>query len=193
MERRLKCIFAASLLLGMAGAAPAQESTARRQRPAPAFELENWQGKKVSLNDFRGKVVLLQFFQSGCPPCQQEAPLLEHLYGEYQNQGVVIVGISHDAGGALAVKKFASDFGITYPLLLGDIEVAVRYIGVTPLYYSFTIPRSYLIDRQGTIVREFLLDEGKSPAKEVASMEQAVKDVLARSSATSPASTSSSN
>ena len=193
MERRLECVLAVSLLLGLASPGPAQESPVRRQRPAPAFELENYQGNKVSLNEFRGKVVLLQFFQSGCPPCQQEAPLLERLYREYQNKGVVIVGISHDAGGAQAVKKFASDFGITYPLLLGDIEVAVRYIGVTPLYYSFTIPRSYLIDRQGTIVQEFLPDDGKSPAKEVASMEQAIKDVLARSPATSPASTPSSN
>ena len=193
MERRLECVLAASLLLGLASSGSAQEGTAGRQRPAPHFELENWQGKKVSLNEFRGKVVLLQFFQSGCPRCQQEAPVLERLYREYQNKGVVILGISHDAGGAQAVKKFASDFGITYQLLLGDIEVAVRYIGVTPLYYSFTIPHYFLIDRQGTIVGEFPADDGKSPDAEVANLQQAIKNVLARSSATSPAGTPSSN
>jgi peroxiredoxin len=193
MGHRLACVLAASLLLGLARSGPAQDGTAGRLRPAPAFELENYQGKKVSLNEFRRKVVLLQFFQSGCPRCQQEAPLLERLYREYQNKGVVIVGISHDAGGAQAVKKFASDFGITFPLLLGDIEVAVRYIGVTPQHPSFAIPHYFLIDRQGTIVGEFPADDTKSPDEEVANLERAIKDVLAGSPATSPASASSSN
>jgi peroxiredoxin len=193
MERRFECVLVAFLLLGLASSGPPQERTAGRQRPAPDFELENWQGKKVSLNDFRGKVVLLQFFQSGCPRCQQEAPLLERVYREYQSKGLVITGISHDAGGRQAVKKFASDFGITYQLLLGDIEVAVRYIGITPQHSSFTIPHYFLIDRQGTIVGEFPADDGKSPDDEVANLEQAIKNVLARSPATSPASTPSSN
>jgi peroxiredoxin len=178
MKRRLACILVTSLLLALASTGTAQQSTGRRQRQAPDFTLNDWQGKKVPMSDFRGKVVLLQFFQSACSACQLEAPFLEHLYGEYQNKGMVVVGISHDAGGAEAVKRFASEFGITYPLLIGDLEVAVRYIGITPQHSTFAVPRYFLIDGKGTIVREFL-PEGQSPEGAVTKMEQAIKDLLA--------------
>jgi peroxiredoxin len=178
-------------LLAMAGSGLAGGDSRTKLRQAPDFLLYDFLGNKVSLADFRGQVVLLEFFQSGCRRCQQEAPLLERLYRNYQNKGVVIVGISHDAGREQAVKKFAGDFGIAFPLLLGDLEVAVRYIGITPQHSSFAIPHYFLIDRHGTIVQEFLPGDETSPDQQVANMEQAIKDALARSPATSPASTSS--
>jgi peroxiredoxin len=182
MKRRLACLVVASLLLATASSGAAQGSPARgSQRQAPDFTLNDLQGRKVSMNDFRGKVILLEFFQSGCPACRLEAPLLEHLYSEYQKKGVVVVGISHDQGGVEAVKKFASEFGITYPLLMGDLEVAVRYVGITPLNPSFTIPRYFLIDRKGTIVRQILPGDAKSASEAVAQLEQALKDTLAPS------------
>ncbi len=193
MKRRVRCILVTSLLLGMTSSGPAQESAVRGQRQAPDFTLDDWQGRKVPMNDFRGKVILLQFFQSGCAACQQEAPLVEHLYRQYKNQGVAVVGISHDAGGAEAVSRFASEFGITFPLLIGDLEVAVRYVGITPQHSSFAVPRYFLIDRKGTIVREFLPGKGKSPDEMVTNMERAIKDILARSPATSSARTTLSN
>jgi peroxiredoxin len=188
MRRKLATIGVTSVLFAIAGAGAIQAyAVPGNQRQAADFTLNDWQGKKVSMDTFHGKIVLLEFFQTGCPPCRVEAPLLEHLYSEYQEKGVVVVGISHDQGGAEALKKFAGEFGVTYPLLIGDLEVAVRYIGITPQNPGFDIPHYFVIDRQGAIVHEVLPGGEKTPQETVTELEQDIKDLLARSPASSPA------
>jgi peroxiredoxin len=164
------------LVVGSTAGAQAGDTKPRR---APNFELADFTGRKFSLESFRGKVVMLEFFQSSCPTCQTEAPILEELYRDYRSNGVVLVGISHDKGGAEAVKEYAKEYNITFPLLMGDLEVAVRYIGITPDHSSFDIPRYFLINRQGYIVRDLDIsrDAGflRDPRHALA---QAIQEVL---------------
>jgi peroxiredoxin len=158
MKRHTQAYWATLGWLALAvGATSARAAGEAKLRRAPDFELADYTGKKFSLESFRGKVVLLEFFRSGCPTCQQEAPFLEKLYQDYKGKGVVIVGISHEQGGAEAVRLYAKKYAITFPLLLGDLEVAVRYLGITPANPRFDIPHYFVIDRQGYLVRDFLV------------------------------------
>ncbi len=138
------------------------------------------EGEKIALHDFRGRVVLLQFFETTCPTCQQEAPMLEELYKTYRDQGFVLLGVSHDRGGAEALKAFAKRFDISFPLVLGDLEVAVRYLGVTPQRPGFDIPHFFLISRDGYILQEFPPESGfLGNEKEI--FRKAIKQALAGS------------
>ncbi len=166
------------LLLLAGSGAFAQGNTTKPYR-APDFTLFDCRGDKVSLADFRGRVVLLQFFQSGCPVCQREAPLLEEIYRQYKDKGLVVVGVSHDAGGPQAVQQFSRRFDLTYFLLLGDLEIAVRYLGITPQASSFDVPHFFLINRDGDVVKEIAPDKDKTFAQdEKGRLEQAVLEVL---------------
>jgi peroxiredoxin len=154
MKSRANLLFLGVALLAIAGIGVGAESKSVSPRRAPDFTLPDCQGNKVSLEAFRGRIVLLQFFQTRCPACQREAPLLEEVYRKFKDRGVSVIAVSHDAGGAEVVREFARNFDVTYPLLLGDLEIAVRYLGITPQHSSFDIPRLFLIDRKGYIVRD---------------------------------------
>lgn len=161
-------------------AIPGRALDAVRQRRAPDFELSDYTGKKVTLESFRGKIVLLEFFESICPTCQDLAPQLEKLYRDYRTKGVVVVGISSDHGGAGVVARFAKKYEITFPLLLGDLEVAVRYIGVTPANPRLVIPHFFVIDRQGYVVREIQAGRDKDfDSDEPGALKHAIEDALA--------------
>jgi len=155
MKQHTRAFWATLAWVALAvGATSARAPGDAKPRTAPDFELADYTGKKFSLESFRGKVVLLEFFRSGCPPCQQEAPILEKLYRRYKSKGVIIIGISHDPGGAAPVRDYARKYAITFPVLVGDLEVAVRYLGLTPQHSSFDIPRYFLINREGYILRD---------------------------------------
>ncbi|MBZ5565189.1 MAG: TlpA family protein disulfide reductase [Acidobacteriia bacterium] len=175
------------VLLAIAGIGAFGQGTPAKPYRAPDFTLADWQGNKVSLTEFRGRAVLLQFFQTGCPVCQREAPLLEQVYREYKDQGLVVIGVSHDAGGPVALKQFAKRFDLTYFLLLGDLEIAVRYLGITPQVSSFDVPHFFLINKDGNIVKEIAPDKDKTFAQdEKGRLEQAVLEVLHSPSAQRP-------
>ena len=167
MKRAANLLVVVVALLATAASGAKSESGVTRLRRAPAFVLNDWQGDKVSLADFRGRIVLLQFFQTQCPICKHEAPLLEELYRKFKDQGVAVMGVSHDPGGVAALKQFAKQFDVTYFLLAGNLEIAVRYLGITPQQSSFDVPRFFLIDHEGYIVKdidpahdvEFIRDE----------------------------------
>ncbi len=105
----------------------------------------------VNLSDFRGKVVVLDFWATWCPPCRKGIPDLIELKNEYKNSDVEVIGISLDSftrGGATKndVVPFIKDFGINYPIVIGDPEVAQQYGGIN------SIPTSFVIDKEGYIV-----------------------------------------
>ncbi len=173
-------LFLLLLIVPLAMVADAAERPSKPRR-APQFVLPTPEGKKIALHDFQGRVVLMQFFETTCPTCQQEAPMLEELYKTYRDQGFVLLGVSHDRGGAEALKEFAKQFDISFPLVLGDLEVAVRYLGVTPQRPGFDIPHFFLISRDGYIVREFPPQTGfLGNEKEI--LQEAIKQELANSS-----------
>ena len=112
---------------------------------APDFTLPNADGKQVSIKDFRGKVVFLNFWATWCESCREEMPAMERLYKEFKGKGleIVAVNIKEKRPDALA---FYRKFQLTYPLVL-DSEGKVG-----ELYGAFGLPVTYLIDRKGVVL-----------------------------------------
>lgn len=101
--------------------------------------------KPASIADFRGKVVLLNFWASWCEPCRTESPAIERAYKKYKDQGFVVLGADVDDLSSEA-NKFFKEFGLTYPVLRYTRADATKDFGTKQL------PESFLIDRQGKVV-----------------------------------------
>ena len=117
---------------------------------APDFTLPDLNGKMVSLKDFRGKVIILDFWATWCPPCRQEIPLFVDLYSQYKEKGFEIIGIALDQEGEKVVKPFSQNYNIKYPILIGGEEVSEVYGGIRG------IPTTFVIDRKGNIVKKYV-------------------------------------
>lgn len=119
--------------------------TGTPQAVAPNFDLVALDGRAVSLEDLRGKVVLLNFWATWCPPCKAEMPDLEALYREYGDaRDFVVVGANAQEGAEL-VAAFAEERALTFPILLDSDGTAMAQYGVRPL------PTTFIIDREGYI------------------------------------------
>jgi len=145
----------AALLLALAGAAAGQPVVrvslrpANERKPAPAFALKDSFGKTAELKDYRGKVVLVDFWATWCHGCKQEIPWFSEFEKTYHAQGLAVVGVSMDEGGWNVVKPFLAETHVPYRMLLGDDATAKRYgIG--------TLPDTFLIDRQGRVAAAYV-------------------------------------
>jgi len=119
-------------------------------KPAPAFALQDLNGKSVSLAGLRGKVVVLDFWATWCPPCVKEIPHFIELYEQYKDKGVEIVGISLDREGISVVKPFVQKFQIKYPIMMTDGKVDQAFGPIT------SIPTTFLIDAAGNIRKTYV-------------------------------------
>ena len=156
------------------------QETLPLDRPAEPFILPTWDGKVLKSASLKGKLILLDIFQTWCPDCQEAVPELEKLYKRYKDQGLSVVGISHDKEGAKIVEPFVMKFGITYPVLIGDLSIAVSYTGITPAKPSFRIPYLVLIDRKGNIAGRY--EEGTNKeATDPKLLEDQIKKLLEES------------
>ena len=118
--------------------------------PAPNFTFPGLDGKKVSLADYKGKVVLLNIWATWCAPCVAEMPSMEKLYQELKNEDFEILAVSVDESGAEAVNPFMKKHKLDFPVLLdtkGDIKT---------LYQATGIPESFIIDKDGIIVEKII-------------------------------------
>lgn len=116
---------------------------------APDFNLIDIDGKKLSRSDYKGKVVLLDFWATWCTPCREEIPAFVAMQQKLGPQGFQVIGISMDDDAA-PVKKFYQQFQMNYPVAVGDDKLAQSYGGVLGL------PVNFVIDREGKIVKKFL-------------------------------------
>jgi cytochrome c biogenesis protein CcmG/thiol:disulfide interchange protein DsbE len=118
-------------------------------RPAPGFDLAALDGSTLSLADYRGKVVMVDFWTSWCPPCARETPVLASVYDRYRYAPVEFIGISIWDRGQDAIR-FVDQYGVSYPVAIDhDGRVAIDY-GVTG------IPEKFFIDPEGRLVRRFV-------------------------------------
>lgn len=127
-------------------AGPARPVATVSTRPAPDFTLTAADGTSLRLSDLRGKVVLLNFWATWCPPCEAELPDLNALHRDYaEAQGFTVVGIDMEEAPA-DVRAFAEARGLTYPLLLDTDGVVTN-----DRYGVRSLPTSMIIDRDGVI------------------------------------------
>ena len=113
---------------------------------APNFTLKNLDGKEISLNQFRGKHVLINFWATWCGPCKIEMPSLEALYERFKDRNFVLLAISNDMFGANIVKPFVKAHNINFPVLLDQRLKVSNALGVGSL------PTTFMIDPQGKII-----------------------------------------
>ena len=113
--------------------------------PAPAWTLTDLAGNAVRSDQFKGKVVVVDFWATWCGPCREEIPGYIALQKKYGPEGLVIVGVSLDRRGPEAVRKFAEREGMNYVVVMGDAATVEAFGGFD------AIPTTFLIDRDGNI------------------------------------------
>ena len=120
-------------------------------KPAPEFALPGLNGETVRLNDYRGKVVLVNFWGTWCEPCKEETPALQRVYAKLRDQGLVIIGVDlrnqerSGADGDADVRNFTQRYGVTYPIALDVAGETARAFQIYPL------PTSFFVDQRGMI------------------------------------------
>ena len=135
------------LAAGCAGSREAKASVkaVKDRKPAPEFTLKDSMGAPVKLSDYRGKVVLLNFWATWCGPCKIEIPWFVEFEQKHKDEGFAVLGVSLDEEGWEIVKPYLNEAKVNYRVLLGTDSVAQLYGGVDAL------PTSFLIDREGRI------------------------------------------
>jgi cytochrome c biogenesis protein CcmG/thiol:disulfide interchange protein DsbE len=100
-------------------------------------------GRAGKLSDYVGKIVVVNFWASWCPPCRKEIPALVQISKEYASRGVVVLGVAMDEGGLNGVRRFLQEVDVTYPVVIPD--------GSSSLSSVRGLPTTWLIDKQGRI------------------------------------------
>ncbi|HKT78981.1 MAG TPA: TlpA disulfide reductase family protein [Vicinamibacterales bacterium] len=178
MRRALQCfpltrVLAAGLVLAMGAAAcskrgdaPASaESTAESTDPAPAtvdvvqlyknpealpaFVMTDLEGRRIASTDLRGKVVLVNFWATWCPPCRQEIPDLIKLQNKYKDK-LIVIGVSEDEIPVADVKKFVTEQGMNYPIVMTNPELRKIFKGIAAL------PTTFILDTDGHLAQKHI-------------------------------------
>lgn len=116
-----------------------------QRKPAPDFSLKDPNGKTVKLSEYRGKVILLNFWATWCGPCKIEIPWFVEFEQKHKDQGFAVLGVSMDEEGWDVVKPFLEQHKVNYRVLMGSDQVAQLYGGIDSL------PSSFIIDRDGRV------------------------------------------
>ncbi len=136
----LRLSLLAVVLTGVLGVPAWSDSTG----PAPDFTLVDRDGRKFSLSELRGQVVMINFWASWCAPCREEMPLLEQIYQRYESLGFTLLGVNVEENSADA-EAWLEDRPVSFPILYDPQN------GVSKLYDVVAMPSTVLVDRQGNV------------------------------------------
>jgi len=135
-------------------------------KPAPEFSLKDASGIERKLADFKGSIVIIDFWATWCPPCREEIPHFVELYNQYKDQGLEIIGVSMDQNPQRVIPGFIEKNNINYTILFGEDKVYDLYGGIN------AIPTTFIVDKEGNLVRKYI------GYKEKGVFEQDIKELL---------------
>ncbi len=147
MSRLCRGVLFIVLLLAVCGCAR-EEKPALPGNSAPDFTLRNLAGQEVKLADLRGKVVLVNFWATWCPPCREEIPSMDRLNRAMAGKPFQMLAISIDEGGKEAVEAFFRKAGVTLPTLLDPGQKTGKRYGITG------VPETFIVDKNGVILKK---------------------------------------
>ena len=128
-------------------------AAASEPRPSPELKFTTMDGRNRTLEQLKGKVVLVMFFSTDCPHCQRTTQLLKPLYHQFKPQGLEIVGIAINPAASGNLKSFATKYGATFPLALGTRGDCTGFAGISVMA-RFYVPYLFFVDRKGMIREE---------------------------------------
>ena len=143
---KLKGLAVALLLLLPAVNACSMGKVEEKVETAKDFTLPDLDGNSVTLFDKKGKIILLNFWATWCPPCRKEMPSMELLHKKFGGKDFEIIAVATDVKGAKLVKPFIEEQGVTFTVLIDSKGE------ITDLYGVYALPITYLIDRDGIIL-----------------------------------------
>ena len=132
----------------------------RSRKKAPEFSLRSIDGKNIKLSDYKGKILILNFFATWCPPCKKEIPDFVKFYRQYKNKGVEIVGVAVGSK-EKNVKELVKKFNINYPVVMSDGRIEKLFGGIR------FVPTTFIIDGKGNIIRKRIGMIGEEELKKI--------------------------
>lgn len=163
---RLAFALAAGTPWALVHAAPAEVAATPEKAKAPDWELTDLEGQPLRSSDFKGKVLVVDFWATWCAPCVSEIPGYIELQKKYEAQGLAFVGLSLDAGGPDVVRKFVKAHKVNYPVGLAGDQVQAAFGGFE------AIPTTFVIGRDGRIAYK------KTGAMKKSEFEEILKPLL---------------
>src|SRR6185369_4162154 len=160
-------ILLVTIAASFLSAAGPVDAAPRPEQPAPNFKVISTTGQTISQDNYRGYVLIIDFFATWCQPCRQSIPHLVEMNRKYGKQGLQILGLSVDEDGERGVKSFTDEFRVNYPVALAG-DSAQSDFGVR------SVPIMYLIDKKGKVVEVY---RGFSDEKG-STLEQSIKRLL---------------
>lgn len=153
--QRILCLITAGMLLTLTACTKTESdknfSVAMEKSPAPDISVMSFaNGAPLKLSELKGKVVLLNFWATWCPPCREEIPSMMHLNNAMNGKPFQMVAVSIDEGGKPAIESFFKNSGLSLPTYLDPNGRASKAYGITG------VPESFIIDKQGVVVKKII-------------------------------------
>ncbi|MBU0629423.1 MAG: TlpA family protein disulfide reductase [Candidatus Margulisbacteria bacterium] len=150
LSRKISVVLLFFLLAVSPLLAMGEKQAPMKSQPASLdFSLPDIHGKTVKLSDYRGKVVMLNFWASWCPPCREEMPAMQKLHERLAKEAFAILAVNIEPGGSEKVRDYLKKNGLTFKVLFGGEEIAYRWS-------IRSIPTTYLINKKGDIVQTII-------------------------------------